>query len=107
MDRDSADTYELIKLVDPVAGFVFHQEHRKNGLPHREDGPARVIRVVFEDDDPGEYQQIEEWFIEGEYERKDGGPAKIHRRMPHDEVTERFYFKNGKLTSGPSLKLEI
>lgn len=94
MNEENSDTYEYAKEVDPETGFVYAERYLKNGILHREDGPAEISRHPASKT-PGEYEQIEEWYIEGVRMRLDDGPAIIKRYMPHDRISYRGYFVGG------------
>lgn len=94
MNSENVDIIEHIKRINSETGFVDLEQHRKNGKLHKEDGPANIVRLH---DENGEFEQVEEWFINGIRMRLDGGPAIVKRYMPHDQITFRGYFKDGNL----------
>ena len=91
--------YTIETLVDPNTGFVFSEIYLRNGVLHREDGPARITRNT------DEGRIIEEWYYDGKRHREDGGPAVVVRFMPHEEVTVRQYFRHDKPFSPPHPEL--
>lgn len=93
MNGNKRDIYTELKSVDPETGFVYEEQYLKNGELHRENGPARITRNLFEN---GHYSLCEEWWLEGHEGRLGEGPVFTLRDMPHDTMRSRMYLRNGE-----------
>jgi hypothetical protein len=75
-------------------GPVFTELWLLDDRPHREDGPACVMRRT-SDGAVG----FELWYLQGRLHRADG-PAALHYDFESGRVTEAHYFRNGAPARG-------
>ena len=97
IDRDDAPA---LIFIPPLPWPLFKSEvYYKNGLCHRNDGPAEI--VVFESTlYPGIRLQRETWMADGLIHRDNNLPAVILRDKSNpDNILEEEFFNNGVLTS--------
>jgi hypothetical protein len=75
---------------DRRTGVVLMEDWRKNGQPHRIDGPCYIWR-----DPVSNIMTHESWSKDGQSHREDG-PAIVKRNAATGKVTFSAWYKNGE-----------
>jgi len=90
------ETYIVTIFRDPKTGVAVVEDWRRDGLPHREDGPAMITR-----DKVTGVLTLEAWLKDGERHRQDG-PAIISRDPASGRVRRSTWYRNDQKVPRPS-----